>query len=222
MTAYSTLMSQPRAVSSADPAGKLVLVRHGATEWSTAGRHTGRTDLPLLPEGEDQARLLAARLAAFHPADVVSSPRLRARRTAELAGFTPTIDDDLQEWDYGPIEGLTTAVVRARLGRPTWNIFTDGIPADEAAPPFEPGTAAESVAEITARADRVIGRYAAVLADGDVLVFAHGHFLRVLAARFLAQPAAFGGSLLLDAAAVCVLEIQRGMPSIRLWNAAAG
>ena len=211
-------MTRP-VTNASEPAGKLVLVRHGATEWSAAGRHTGKTDLPLLPDGEVQARALHGRLASLRPVVVASSPRLRARRTADLAGFTPTIDEDLQEWDYGPIEGLTTVAIRERLNRPEWSIFTDGVPSADALPPVEPGGAPESLSAVTARADRVLARYVPALSVGDVLVFAHGHFLRVFAARFLAQPISFGGSLLLDPATVSVLEIQRGMPSIRLWNA---
>jgi len=197
-----------------EPTGRLVLVRHGETEWSRSGQHTGTTDIPLTPEGERDARALGSRLAEFDLALVLSSPLGRARRTAELAGLTPTIDPDLVEWDYGGYEGRTTAEIRETLGDPSWTVFDDGV-----VPGDTPG---ETVEEVAARASRVLVRVEEPLRTGDVALVAHGHLLRILAATFLRQEARFGASLLLDAGAVCVLEHERGVPAIRAWNQTAG
>ena len=197
-----------------EPTGRLVLVRHGETEWSRSGQHTGTTDMPLTPEGERDARALGSRLAEFDLALVLSSPLGRARRTAELAGLTPTIDPDLVEWDYGGYEGRTTAEIRETLGDPSWTVFDDGV-----VPGDTPG---ETVEEVAARASRVLVRVEEPLRTGDVALVAHGHLLRILAATFLRQEARFGASLLLDAGAVCVLEHERGVPAIRAWNQTAG
>lgn len=187
-------------------------MRHGPTEWSRDGRHTSVTDLPLLPDGEPDARALAARLADLDPALVLTSPRLRARRTAELAGFASAeVDDDLAEWAYGAYEGVTTVAIRE--DRPGWSIWTDGCP--DAEPPGQaPG---ESPAEVGARLDRVVARARA--ADGPVLAFAHGHSLRVLAARWLGLPVDAGRHFHLDTATVSVLGDDRGEPVVRRWNA---
>ena len=197
-----------------EPTGRLVLVRHGETEWSRSGQHTGTTDIPLTPDGERDARALGSRLAEFDLALVLSSPLGRARRTAELAGLTPTIDPDLVEWDYGGYEGRTTAEIRETLGDPSWTVFDDGV-----VPGATPG---ETVEEVAARASRVLVRIEEPLRTGDVALVAHGHLLRILAATFLRQEARFGASLLLDAGAVCVLEHERGVPAIRAWNQTAG
>ncbi len=184
---------------------RVYLVRHGETEWSKAGRHTGRTDLPLTPAGEAAARQIAARLSGLSFTRVFSSPRIRARRSAELAGFTPEIDPDLAEWDYGDYEGLTAAEVRAR--RPGWVVFDDG------------GPNGESPQQVAERADRVVARLKAL--SGDVLDFSHGHFLRVLAARWVGQPVGFARHLLLGTAAVSVLGFDHNsldQPAIALWN----
>ncbi|WP_139978230.1 histidine phosphatase family protein [Nocardioides litoris] len=182
---------------------ELWLVRHGPTEWSKAGRHTSVTDLPLLPEHEDDARALAPRLAGLDPVLVLSSPRQRARRTAELAGFAePDVDDDLAEWAYGEYEGVTTVDIRE--DRPGWSIWTDGCPGGE------------SPEEVGARLDRVVAR--ARDAVGPVLAFAHGHSLRVLAARWLGLPAADGRHFVLDTATVSVLGDDRGEPAVLRWN----
>ncbi|WP_040905597.1 histidine phosphatase family protein, partial [Streptomyces griseoflavus] len=152
--------------------GDLLLARHGETEWSRAGRHTGRTDLPLTPDGEAQARSLAPLLAGRTFGLVLTSPLVRARRTAELAGLTGALPEpDLREWDYGAYEGIGTAdIVRSRPG---WDLWTDGVP-----PGREfPGESPEQVGE---RADRVLSRLAGALEEGDVLLVAHGHLLRVL------------------------------------------
>jgi probable phosphoglycerate mutase len=184
---------------------RVYLVRHGETEWSKSGQHTGRTDIPLTPAGEAVAPHIGARLAGVSFARVLSSPRSRAHRTAELAGFTPEIDAGLVEWDYGDYEGLTSKEIRAR--RPGWLVFRDGAPAGE------------SVLQITDRADRVIGKLKAL--SGNVLVFSHGHFLRVLAARWVGQPTAFAQHLLLGTATLSVLDFDHRSPdepAISLWN----
>jgi broad specificity phosphatase PhoE len=182
------------------------LIRHGETEWSAAGRHTGRTDVPLTDRGEADARRLGARLAGRAFAQVRASPAVRARRTCELAGFGPTAepDPDLWEWDYGEYEGRTSAEIQA--ARPGWRLFTDGCPGGE------------SPAEVAARADRVVARIR--VARGDVLLFSSGHLLRVLAARWLGLGAAAGGLLVLGTGALCVLgyDHDRAEPVIRLWN----
>ena len=197
----------------AAPTGRLVLLRHGQTEWSRDGRHTGRTDVPLTADGERDARLLATRLAGFDFALVLCSPLSRARRTAELAGLDPVDDDDLVEWDYGAYEGRTTREIREEPGREGWTVFADGV-----LPGDSPG---ETVEEVAARASRVLVRVAEPLQRGDVALVAHGHLLRILAATFLRQDARFGAHLLLDAGAVCVLDTERGVPAIRSWNETA-
>ena len=200
--------------SAADPAGRLVLVRHGATEWSSTGQHTGTTDVPLTEDGERDARKLAARMADFDLGRVLASPLSRARRTAELAGLAPELDDDLVEWDYGGYEGRTTQEIRESLGDPTWTVFDDGVVAGP--------TPGETVEEVAARASRVLARVAPTLEDRDVALFAHGHYLRILAATYLRQDPRFGAHLLLDAGAVCVLEHERGVPAVRSWNETPG
>ena len=189
-----------------------MLVRHGETEWSRSGQHTGTTDIPLTTDGERDARRLGERLSEFELGLVLASPLSRARRTAELAGFTPELDDDLVEWDYGAYEGRTTKEIRESLGDPTWTVFDDGVTVG--------ATPGETVEEVAARASRVLTRVASALHERDVALFAHGHYLRILAATFLRQGARFGAHLLLDAGAVCVLEHERGEPAIRSWNEA--
>jgi broad specificity phosphatase PhoE len=182
---------------------ELWLVRHGETEWSRDGRHTSITDVPLLPEGEVAARSLAGRLGAHAFDLVLTSPRLRARRTAELAGNPDgVVEEDLAEWAYGTYEGLTTAEIRASV--PDWTIWTHG------------GLDGESVRDVTARMDRVIARVRAN--GGRVLCFGHGHALRALAARWVGQPVSLGGSLALDTATISVLGHDREMPVIVHWN----
>lgn len=200
---------------------ELWLVRHGETEWSRSGRHTGDTDLPLTPEGEAAAASLVPRLAATRFDLVLTSPRQRARRTAALAGVAgPEVVDDLREWDYGSYEGVTTADIRAE--RPGWSIWTDGAPGGE------------SPAEVTARADRVVELVVRRSAAGGtedgtdddldddterVLAFGHGHFSRVLAVRWLGLPVETGARLRLDTATVSVLSWERDGPAITRWNA---
>ena len=182
------------------------LARHGETEWSLSGRHTGRTDLPLTERGERDARELAARLAGLTFAKVLTSPLQRAARTCALAGFgaAAEVDHDLVEWDYGEYEGLTSAEIRAR--RPGWSLFRDGCPGGE------------TLTEIGNRADRVVHRVRAV--DGFVLLFSSGHFLRVLAARWIGENAAAGRHFALGTGALCAVgyDHDRSEPVIRLWN----
>ena len=181
----------------------LYLVRHGATEWSTAGRHTGTTDLPLLPEGEETARALTERLRGADFGLVLTSPRQRARRTAELAGFPDAVvDDDLAEWDYGDYEGVTTEAIREK--DPGWTIWSGVTPGGETAE------------QVCARLDRVIKRVRAT--DGRVLVVGHGHALRALAARWLDLPVAEGRLLKLDTATLSVLGFEREQPVVLRWN----
>jgi broad specificity phosphatase PhoE len=183
---------------------ELWLVRHGPTEWSEAGRHTSITDLPLLPAGEVAAKALRDRLEGLEFGLVRTSPRIRARRTAELAGFPDAeVDDDLVEWAYGDYEGVTTAAIREKV--PDWTVWT------------HPSPGGESAAEVGARLDRVVVR--ARGADGRSLVFAHGHSLRVLAARWLGLPVADGRLLRLDTATVSVLGYERETPVVLRWNA---
>jgi probable phosphoglycerate mutase len=189
--------------------GRIVLVRHGKTEWSESGQHTGTTDLPLTEQGEADAETLAERLSGFDFGLVLSSPMQRALRTAEIAGRTPEVDDDLVEWDYGAYEGRTTKDIRAELGY-DWAVFEHGV-----VPGATPG---ETVEEVAARASRVLLRAAPVLQSRDVLLFGHGHALRVLATVFLREQPRGAAKLLLDAGSVSVLEYEREQPAIRLWN----
>jgi len=186
------------------PTQRLVLVRHGETQWSRSGRHTGRTDIPLDAEGEAQARLLGPRLARWTFAEVLYSPLQRARRTCELAGLMAGAhpDPDIQEWAYGAYEGRTADEIRAE--RPGWVIWKDGV------------AGGETLADVGRRADAVIERVREVA--GDVALFAHGHFLRILAARWCDLPALAGESLALSPAAVSVLGYEREDRVIWLWN----
>jgi probable phosphoglycerate mutase len=179
------------------------LVRHGETEWTLSKRHTSRTDLPLTPHGEEQARALRDVLAGLEFAVVLTSPRIRARRTAELAGFPDAqVDDDLVELDYGDYEGRTSEQVRAE--RPGWYLWDDGAPGGET--PDDAGR----------RADRVISRLRA--ADGPALVFGHGHMLRILGARLIGLPAADGSLFILDPAGISVVGSEHERPAFRIWN----
>jgi broad specificity phosphatase PhoE len=183
------------------------LARHGETAWSLTGQHTGRTDLPLTERGERNARRLGERLRETVFDKVLASPLRRALRTCELAGFrdTAVLDGDLVEWDYGDYEGLTTAEIHAR--RPAWELFEDGCPGGE------------SPAQVGARAERVVGRLRMVA--GNVLVFSSGHFLRVLATRWIGAPTpAPGKHLLLTTASLSALGYEHNLtrPVISLWN----
>lgn len=182
------------------------LARHGETAWSLSGQHTGRTDLPLTARGEENARRLGERLRGLAFARVFTSPLKRAAETCALAGFgtVAAVDDDLREWDYGEYEGRRTAEIRA--GRPGWQIFRDGCPGGE------------SPDEVGRRADRVVSRVRAVA--GNVLLFSSGHFLRVLAARWLGLAPEAGRYLLLRTASLSALgyEHDRSESVIRLWD----
>jgi probable phosphoglycerate mutase len=183
----------------------LYVIRHGATEWSVDGRHTGLSDIPLLPEGEEQARATGTLLAGHEFALVLTSPLKRARRTCELVGFADqaVIDDDLLEWDYGDYEGVTTAQIREH--DPGWTVWTGPIPNGE------------TIEQVQARADRVIAR--ARDADGDVAVFAHGHILRVLTARWCELDAVEGRRFVLQTGTLCQLGWEHEYPGVLRWNA---
>ncbi len=198
-------MSDSSAPPSEEQAGELYVVRHGATEWSTNGRHTGRSDLPLLPEGEAQARAVGRLLGGRSFGLVLTSPLRRARHTCELAGYAAVaeVDDDLLEWDYGDLEGLTSVEIRAAM--PGWTVFRGPVPGGE------------TLAQVADRVDRVIARVRAV--DGDSLVVAHGHVLRVLAARWCQLDPEEGRRFPLATATLSVLGWEHAVPGIRLWNA---
>jgi broad specificity phosphatase PhoE len=182
---------------------ELWLVRHGPTEWSRDHKHTSVTDLPLLPEGEEAARAIGARLAEVEFASVLTSPRVRARHTAELAGFPGAeVDPDLAEWAYGDYEGVTTEQIRESV--PGWTVFS------------HPSPGGETADDVAARLDRVVKRVRA--GDGPVLAFGHGHALRVLAARWLGLPAADGRHFRLDTATVSALGYERENPVVLRWN----
>jgi probable phosphoglycerate mutase len=182
---------------------RVFLVRHGETEWSKSGRHTSVTDLPLTPEGERVAAGLKERLAGESFDLVLTSPRQRARRTAELAGYPDAeVDDDLVEWNYGDYEGITTAEIRTTV--PGWTIWDDPVPNGE------------TPAQLTTRLDRVAARIAAV--PGDVLVFGHSHALRGLTARWLELDVTEGRHFVLNTATLSTLGWERGSPAILHWN----
>jgi broad specificity phosphatase PhoE len=191
--------------------GDLILLRHGETEWSKAGKHTGRTDIPLSPEGKAAAAALAPALARRHFVAVFSSPAQRARDTAELAGLTNiTIDPDLQEWDYGGYEGLTTPQIRQQ--RPGWYLWRDGVVPKDAEHP------GESVNQVGARADAVLAMVRPLLAQGDVALVSHAHMLRVLTARWLGLDPDCGRLFRLGTGTLSVLGTEHDMPVILTWN----
>ena len=182
---------------------QLWLVRHGETEWSANGRHTSTTDLPLTEAGEAGARALARSLADVDFAQVLTSPRRRARRTAELAGFAHAeVDEDLAEWSYGDYEGLTTPQIQETV--PDWTIWT------------HPSPGGESATDVTIRLDRIVAKARAV--EGATLVFAHGHSLRALAARWLGLDVSEGRLFVLDTSTLSVLGVDRGTQVVRRWN----
>jgi broad specificity phosphatase PhoE len=186
---------------------EVYLARHGDTAWSTTGQHTGLTDLPLTPNGEDNARRLGERLKGMTFAKVFTSPLQRASRTCELAGFgaVAAVDPDLVEWDYGRYEGLRSDEIRSQ--RPDWELFRDGAPGGE------------SPAQISARADRVVQRVRAI--PGNVLLFSSGHFIRVLTARWIGLDLVSAGKdFLLGPASLSALSYEHNLsePVIRLWN----
>lgn len=182
----------------------VITIRHGETEWSRTGKHTGRTDIPLTEAGRDAARALRPTLAKLDIARTLSSPLSRARETCELAGLgdRAELDPDLMEWDYGEYEGLTSDEIEKR--RPGWLIFADGSPGGE------------SPADVLARVDRVVAKLQS--AAGPVAIFAHGHFLRALAARWIGSPLEAGSRFLLDTSTLSTLGHYRAIPAIRRWN----
>jgi len=185
--------------------GRMVLLRHGATEWSENGKHTGRTDIPLVAEGSEQAKAAGALVRHYVPAtfgQVLVSPLVRATDTCSLAGFHGEPEPDLMEWDYGAYEGLTSMEIRQL--RPGWTLWDNGVPGGERA------------ADVGRRADRVIRRARAL--PTDTLCVAHGHILRVLAARWLALPPVAGRFFVLRTGAVSVLGWDLDWPAIEAWN----
>jgi broad specificity phosphatase PhoE len=183
----------------------LFVIRHGETAWSLSGQHTSTTDIPLTDNGRKLAQRLRPVLATEAFALVLVSPRQRARETCEIAGLggQAVVDPDLAEWNYGRYEGLTAKQIHAMA--PGWVLFRDGCPGGE------------TPEQVGARADRVIARARAV--EGNVVVFAHGHVLRVLVARWLGLPVTTGQHFLLDTATLSVLGAYRGIPAVRIWNA---
>jgi broad specificity phosphatase PhoE len=188
---------------------EVVLIRHGETEWSASRRHTSYTDLDLTPAGERQATSLGALLAGRQFAAVISSPRRRALRTADVAGLAVTaVDADIVEWDYGEYEGITTKEIRRQ--RPDWDLWTQGCPGGE------------SPEDVQARIDRLWAKVRPLLDQGDVALIGHGHSLRVAGARWIDLPAAGGGKLRLDTATLCALGYEHGRPVILHWNRTVG
>ena len=192
-------------------------MRHGETEWSAAGRHTGSTDMPLTSAGRAAAQRIGQLVAPMAFAAVFTSPLGRARETCSLAGLAAdaVVDEDLREWDYGGYEGVTTADIRRQ--RPTWDLWADGV---VAGPAEHPG---ETLEEVGARADRVLARADAALGsaapgDGDVVLVAHGHFLRVLTARRLGLPPGDGALFQLSTGTVSRLGTEHGRPVLTSWN----
>ena len=187
-----------------------MLLRHGETEWSRSGRHTGLTDIALTARGEQLGARTGELLKGYAFSLVLTSPLQRARRTAQLAGLVDAgIDDNLMEWDYGGYEGLTTNEISERVGHP-WTVFDDGV-----IPGATPG---ESIEEVAARCRKVIDRAVPFLATGNVALVGHGHCLRILATVFLRQEPRLGVQLLLDAGSVSVLRTELATPVIQFWN----
>jgi broad specificity phosphatase PhoE len=186
------------------PTQEVWLVRHAETEWSRSGKHTGRTDVPLTDAGRERAVELGARLGGRTFELVLVSPLERARETARLAGLGDPcqVREDLLEWDYGEYEGITTREIRD--SRPDWFLWTDGVPGGETAE------------EVGARCDRIVEEILGV--TGDVAIFAHGHVLRALGARWLEEPVSFGGRLYLTTGSLSVLGFEREVRVVRLWN----
>jgi probable phosphoglycerate mutase len=195
--------------------GDLIVLRHGETEWSRSGRHTGRTDIPLTPRGEQAAAALAPALAGRDIVAVLVSPAGRAVRTAELAGLARdgrelTIEPRLQEWDYGGYEGRTTPDIQRE--RPGWYLWRDGVVPGDAEHP------GETVAQVGLRVDAALARVTPLLPDGDVALVAHGHSLRILTARYLQLDPDDGRLFRLDTGTVSTLGTEHDMPVITSWN----
>lgn len=198
----------PAPLLGGNGAGQLWLVRHGETEWARLGRHTGRTNVPLTDLGREQARALGRRLAGHTFGLVLTSPLSRAEETASLAGFgdVAVADPDLMEWDYGSLEGRQTDEIRADY--PGWTIWQG------------PWPGGETIDQVAARADRIVARARSAGPDSDVLVFAHGHLLRILAARWLGLPPTSGGLFALGTGTLSVLGWEHEVPVIQTWNEA--
>jgi broad specificity phosphatase PhoE len=191
--------------------GELLLIRHGETEWSRSGRHTGRTDVPLTEAGKAAAAVLAPAVTRRQVIAAFTSPASRASRTAELVGLVAALaDPDLQEWDYGGYEGRTTEEIGQE--RPGWYLWRDGVPQGDAEHP------GETAQEVGARADAVLRRVRPLLAGGDVALVAHGHFLRVLTARWLDLEPAAGRYFRLDTGTLSTLGTEHERPVITSWN----
>lgn len=188
------------------PTQQIYLVRHGETEWSLSGQHTGITDIPLTENGRRVAKLFEPLFAKESFALVLTSPLERARMTCELAGLgeRAKFDNDLMEWNYGEYEGLTSKQIR--MNSPKWMLFNDGCPGGE------------NPEQVGARVDRVIAKIHAT--NGHVVLFAHGHILRVLVARWLGLPVAAGSHFMLDTATLSILSYYQGIPAVMRWNAA--
>jgi broad specificity phosphatase PhoE len=190
--------------------GELVLVRHGETEWSKSGQHTGRTDIPLTDNGVEQAKRAGRYLGDRSFALALSSPLQRARDTAHLIGVEPELDEDLYEWDYGAYEGLTTPQIKVLRHGP-WDLWTDGVPAGD--------TPGENAAEVRVRVERILNRARPVLAEGhDAVFIAHGHVLRALGAAWIRLAPQDGGVLKLATASISILGYEHGRPVIDAWN----
>lgn len=183
---------------------KIYLIRHGETSWTLSGQHTGKTDLPLTPKGEQDALLLGKRLKGHTFEKILTSPLKRAEDTCELAGLAKHVyrDPDLVEWNYGDYEGLTTQEIHKRS--PNWTIFERGAPNGE------------SLSDVSARANKILAKIHSI--HGDIALFSHGHFLRILAARWLNLPAQEGKHLLLSACSLSILSYERQTPVLALWN----
>jgi probable phosphoglycerate mutase len=191
--------------------GDLILLRHGETEWSKAGKHTGRTDIPLTPNGQKAAAALAPAVARLDIVAVFSSPAQRATRTAALAGLTDVKQDpDLWEWDYGGYEGLTTPQIQEQ--RPGWYLWRDGVI------PGDAGHPGETIQQVSERVDRVLARVEPLMSDGNVALVAHGHVLRVLTARYLRLDPTDGKLFRLDTGTISTLELEHDEPVIASWN----
>jgi broad specificity phosphatase PhoE len=188
---------------------EIYLIRHGETEWSASGKHTGVSDIPLTEHGRQQSKLLRPELSTTNFQLVLTSPLRRARETCELAGLAERaeIDPDLMEWNYGDYEGLTSEQIHAH--RPAWTIFNDG-----------GGPGGETPEQVGPRVDRVIARVRAL--QGNAALFAHGHVLRVLAARWLGLAPSAGAHFLLDTATLSVLSSQGGVAALKRWNVRIG
>ena len=183
---------------------RIILCRHGETEWSLSGQHTGFTDIPLTKRGKEQAHRLGERLRKIHFEEVCTSPLLRAKETCELAGFSSKmiLEPDAVEWNYGAYEGMTHEQISQK--NPGWNLFQDGAPEGE------------SPAEVGQRADRIIDRFLAL--KGNIALFSHGHFLRTLAARWLGLDAGSGALFTLNVCSLSILGFERGRRVLQLWN----